>query len=220
MKRLKITGGDIIAPDGILEGGCVLVEGDRIAAVSQSDIPAADAQELDATGCVVSPGFVETHCHGGGGFDFMDATTEAFEGAALLHARHGTTTLYPTSVAGSLPDTRRLIDAFLSLPDTLRQMVRMPGLHLEGPYVAVSQKGALDERYITDPVPEDFMPLLETGSIRRWTIAPERPGALAMGDALRARGVLPSMGHSECTFDEAEAARDHGFTHVTHLYSG
>jgi N-acetylglucosamine-6-phosphate deacetylase len=220
MECLKITGGNVIAPDGILENGCVLIEDGRIAAVSPADIPAPGVPALDAGGCYVSPGFVETHCHGGGGFDFMDGTVEAFEGAALLHLRHGVTTLYPTSVACGRDDMLRLARVFSALPDSLRRQIRMPGLHLEGPYVAVGQKGALDERYITNPRPEDYLPVLETGVIRRWMVAPELPGAREMGDTLAALGVLPSMGHTECTFDQAGAAREHGFRHVTHLYSG
>lgn len=220
MERIKITGGDVLTPQGIYSRGCVIVEDGRIAVVSVADIPAADARVVDASGCYVSPGFIETHCHGGGGHDFMDGTAEALEGAALLHLRHGVTTLYPTTVAGETQSIRRLLTLFAGRSPALRRRVHMPGVHLEGPYVSVRQKGALDERYITDPDPAVYRPLAETGLIRRWTIAPERPGALDMGDYLAARGILPSMGHTECTFAQAEAARSHGFTHVTHLYSG
>ncbi|HCA33731.1 MAG TPA: N-acetylglucosamine-6-phosphate deacetylase, partial [Lachnospiraceae bacterium] len=98
---------------------------------------------------------------------------------------------------------------------------RFLGLHLEGPYVSPQQAGAQDPKYIRRPDPAEYKMLADACPyIVRWTIAPEVEGALQMAEFLRGRGILPSIGHSNATYDQVKEAVKHGFTHVTHLYSG
>ena len=97
---------------------------------------------------------------------------------------------------------------------------KLLGLHIEGPYIAKSQCGAQDPRFIRNPDPAEYNELLNAcPHILRWTIAPELPGAREMGLALLARGVLPSIGHSEADSEAVRAAIPCGYRHVTHLYS-
>ena len=75
---LKIFNGTVITPNRIIREGCVLIHQGVIAAVSESNIVAADAVEIDARGKYVAPGFIDIHVHGGGGHDFMDGSETAF----------------------------------------------------------------------------------------------------------------------------------------------
>jgi len=177
---------------------------------------------FDFSGKYISPGWIDTHQHGGGGFDYMDGTPEAFIGAAELHARHGTTTILPTTL--TCPDAE-LFNAFRVLREVQKTDyagATLYGMHLEGPYFSRTQKGAQDPSYLKTPTREHYQKILEqaNGCIVRWTVAPELPGALELGDALRAAGIRVSMGHSDATLEEAREAMAHGYTHLTHFYSG
>ena len=97
----------------------------------------------------------------------------------------------------------------------------MPGLHLEGPYFAMGQRGAQDPKQLRNPDPAEYMQILENcRHVLRWSSAPELPGALELGEELRRRNILAAIGHSDAGWEEVEAAWKAGYTHVTHLYSG
>jgi cytosine/adenosine deaminase-related metal-dependent hydrolase len=64
-KRVLLHGGHVLTMDpglGDIYAGDVLIEDDRIAAVAPS-VDAGDAEVVDATGCIVIPGFVDSHRH-------------------------------------------------------------------------------------------------------------------------------------------------------------
>jgi len=215
----RIKNGRVILRDGVAENTYVYLEDGLIAAVTQDEKP-FDA-EIDAAGRYVSPGFVEIHTHGGGGADFLDGTVEAFRTASELHARHGVTTLIPTATSGELEATFALNDAFEEAAANNPKGADMPGLHLEGPYFAYGQRGAQDPRHLRNPQPEEYNRILDRcPKILRWSVAPELPGALEMGQELKRRGILAAIGHSDAGYAEVEAAWNAGYTHVTHLYSG
>jgi len=226
-RRILIRGGTLVTPSQVLPGGAVLVEGSRISAVFPDERetrawraanPEA-AEVLDAAGDYVLPGFVDLHCHGGGGFDFMDGDAESIVRASRSHLEHGTTSILPTTLASSRPALDACLAAFSKAksepgcPDFL-------GLHLEGPYFAQAQRGAQDPAHIRNPDPDEYLSILDASAdIARWTLAPELPGALAMAEELLRRRILPSIGHSDATYEETCRAFDAGFTLVTHLYS-
>jgi N-acetylglucosamine-6-phosphate deacetylase len=215
----RIKNGRVVLPGGIAEDTYVYLEDGLILAVVKGEIPFD--QEIDAAGRYVSPGFVEIHTHGGGGADFLDGTVEAFRTAAELHARHGVTTLIPTATSGELEATFALNDAFEAAAADNPNGADMPGLHLEGPYFAYGQRGAQDPRHLRNPQPEEYNQILDRcKKILRWSVAPELPGALELGQELKKRGILAAIGHSDAGYAEVEAAWNNGYTHVTHLYSG
>jgi len=207
----------LVLPDRVTPGS-VLIEGGRIAEVltGQGRPCAENASAIDLRGQYLAPGFVEIHSHGAGGADFMDGTPEAFIRAAECHLRHGVTTLFPTSVAAGFDGIMQFLRTFKQVKGP-----QLPGVHLEGPYLNMEMRGAIDPRYIRSPDPAEYEALLEfaDGDIRRWTAAPELPGAPEFGDALVKRGILPSTGHTNAGYAEIAEAFWHGFTHFTHLYS-
>ena len=188
--------------------------------VSPPAVPGLEDTVIDACGQFLSAGFVDIHTHGGGGADFLDATSEAFLTVAQTHARHGTTTLLPTATSSTAEEALKMFDAFQKASAENPLGADMPGIHLEGPYFSPKQCGAQDPAHLRTPEPAEYNVLLDAcDRILRWSAAPELPGSTAIAAALKARGVLPSIGHSDAEFDEAIAAFEAGFTHVTHLYS-
>lgn len=97
----------------------------------------------------------------------------------------------------------------------------MPGLHMEGPYLSLEYKGAMNEKFLRDPDPSEYTSLINDypGTILRWTVAPELPGAMKMGTYLADHGICASIGHSSAEYSQVKEAFYHGYTHVTHLFS-
>jgi N-acetylglucosamine-6-phosphate deacetylase len=221
MRQIKIINGRFLTPRRLLQHATLLVSGGKIVDIREGDIEAPEAMILDARGNYVAPGFIDLHVHGGGGHDFMDGTDEAFEGVARLHVRHGTTAMTPTTLSAGKEELLTVLDTYERV---CRRGVsggaQFIGMHLEGPYFAMGQRGAQDSRYIRDPDPAEYRELVARfPGIRRWSTAPELPGALEMGDWLRQKGILPAWAHTDATYDEILDAYQHGYTHATHLYS-
>ena len=176
---------------------------------------------IDANGAYLSAGFIDLHTHGGAGHDFMDGTVGAFLGAAELHAAHGTTTLLPTATSGSYEETCAMFDILDQAQAQNTHGADMPGLHLEGPYFSPAQAGAQDPRFLKTPKPDEYLPILNsTDKLLRWSAACELDGAMEFADACREHGVLCAIGHSDADLATVEEALKHGYTHLTHLYSG
>lgn len=222
-KRIKIIGGTVITPMRQLSGYEVVIAGGVIESVTPRDAATdAGCEMIDAAGHTVVPGLIDLHVHGGGGHDFMDATVEAFHGAAYMHARHGTTTLLPTSLSCPTGDLLEMIAAYRQAVALPWEGANMPGLHLEGPYFSPAQAGAQDMACITPPVADDVAAILAAaqGCILRWSSAPELPGAMPFARKLRANGILNAIGHSDADDTVVAEAVENGYTHITHLYSG
>lgn len=218
MARYILTNARIITPFRILEGGNVYVEDGKIVHVGETDM--ADAQVIDAGGCYVSPGFIDLHVHGGGGADFMDGTPEAFLTIAETHARYGTTALVPTTLTAETDDLLATLDAYTAARRVNTRGAAFLGMHLEGPYFALSQRGAQDPRYIRNPDPAEYQRILDySPDIVRWSAAPELPGALAFGRCLKERGILAALAHTDAVYDEVVAAVESGYSLATHFYS-
>lgn len=218
----QIVNGKILTPFRTLHNKCIVVQDGLIQAVVDEESIDPSLPVIDACGKYIAPGFIDIHVHGGGGHDFMDSTEEAILGPAIVHARHGTTSLTPTTVACGPDRLKKFITAYESaIRHTEHGGANLLGIHIEGPYFAQTQKGAQDGRYITVPIPRDYNEILSlTDHIVRWDAAPELPGSHSFGDALLRAGVLASIAHSDATFEQAMEALEHGFNHVTHFYSG
>lgn len=216
---IAICNAVLLTPFRMLKG-CLLLEGEKIAGFSSS-VPAEADQVIDAQGCYVSPGFIDLHTHGGGGADYMDGTEEAFYTAGLTHLEHGTTALLPTTLTCSDEELYQLFGTFERVLHSDFIGPAFLGLHLEGPYFAPAQKGAQDARYLKIPTPEHYLPILDACPyIRRVSVAPELSGAMELGMELQKRGILASIGHTDAEYDDVLRAVEHGYSFLTHFYSG
>lgn len=208
-----------VVGNGLVRLADLCVENGRIVAIGESG-KLKGGTCINAKGLYLSHGFIDIHVHGGGGHDFMDGTEEAWRGAAALHLRHGTTALVPTAMAATPKALADTLAAYARWQQGFPDGARFLGLHLEGPYIAPQQAGAQNPAFLHAPDAGEYTALLQrTSDIARWTIAPELPGALELGDALLQAGVLPCIGHSDATFSQVCAALSHGYRHITHLYS-
>ena len=219
-QRLKIYNGKIITPYGIISNGTVLVEGTTIIAVSEKNIEARDAIEIDAQGKYISPGFIDIHVHGGGGYDFMDGTETAFLKIAETHTQYGTTAMLPTTLTSTKEEMLQTLAAYEDADRNNINGAQFLGMHLEGPYFAMNQRGAQDPRYIRDPDPEEYKDILSRSScVKRWSAAPELKGAIEFGKYVTSKGVLPSVAHTDAIYEDVIQAFENGYTLATHLYS-
>lgn len=215
---LKIKNGILVQQT--LEEKNLYIENGKIAAITREELPWDT--ELDARGCYVCPGFIDTHVHGGGGTHFMNGP-EAIRAAARVHLLHGTTAICPTSMTASYEQTRQMVLDYKAVAQDSGKngLPHFMGLHMEGPYIAPSQAGAQPPAWIYPPKASEYNELLALGegSIRKWTFAPELPGAEAFCDTLVKNRVLPCMGHTDGTWEDVQRCYDHGATWLTHFYS-
>lgn len=217
---IKIFNGNIITPDKIIDGGSILIQSNKIAAISNNNIEVTDCIEIDAKGKYISPGFIDIHVHGGGGHDFMDGTENAFLTIAATHAKFGTTSMLPTTLTGTKESMLQILGVYEGANQNNVNGAQFLGMHLEGPYISMNQKGAQDPRYIRDPLPEEYEEILSQFScIKRWSAAPELKGAIEFGRYVKSKGVLPALAHTDAVYDEVVKAFENGYTLATHLYS-
>lgn len=199
----------------------VIVADGRIVAVCDHAEPDEDALVVDGRGLYLSPGFIDLHVHGGGGRSVMEGTDDAIIAMTNAHARRGTTSLLPTTLSMPIADTCAAARAVVRCIGDPRLEGTILGLHLEGPCLSMQQSGAQSPDALLVPAKTDLSPLMDfIPWLGMMGVAPELDGALALGDTLAAHGVVASIAHSDATYDEAVAATRHGFSDVTHLYSG
>lgn len=221
MSRLKIYNANIISPFRIITGGSLVIENGRILSVHTQDADGEFGDLIDAGGKFVSPGFIDIHIHGGGDADFMDATPDAFQKISAVHARYGTTSMMPTTLSCGHDDLINTLESYKIASKNRINGASFLGMHIEGPYFAMNQRGAQDARYIRNPDPTEYKTLVhEFPEIKRWSAAPELPGAIEFAYFMKSNGVLPALAHTDATYDEVIRGFEAGFSLATHLYSG
>jgi len=204
--------GRIVTPDGIVNG-TLIVDGDRFEGILE--------REGEPTGWVL-PGFVDVHCHGGGGFSLANGDPESARGAAAFHASRGTTTL----VASLVSSTHGfLLDATRALKPLVADGT-LAGVHYEGPYISTAKCGAHRVEVLRDPDLAELTELIEAGrlegsggAVKMVTIAPELNGALEAIEFLDQRGVVPAIGHTNASYEQTAAGIDAGAQAATHLFN-
>jgi N-acetylglucosamine-6-phosphate deacetylase len=210
----------LILPDGLFPHGWVYVEAGRILSAGEPFGGYQSATHIDLKGMYLCPGFVDLHVHGGDGADFMDGTAEAFRTACRCHARHGTTSLTPTSTVARTADYLRFLELCGELYGDVPGGARIVGCHFYGPYFARPAKGCHPDQDFLTPDEENAAAFLKLADRLPLvvTVAPEIPNAEWLVRAGTARGVRFNAGHSHATFGQMEAAVSWGVRHVDHLF--
>ncbi|HRE52958.1 MAG TPA: N-acetylglucosamine-6-phosphate deacetylase [Flavitalea sp.] len=219
-QRLKIINGKIITPRRIIPNGTILVESGKIVAVEEGNIEANDAVVVDAGGKYVSPGFIDIHIHGSAGADFMDGEEAAFLTIAEANTKNGTTAMTPTTLTSEKEGLLHTLDLYESANKKNAKGAQFLGMHLEGPYFALNQRGAQDPRYIRNPDPAEYKEVIAySKNIARWSAAPELKGAIEFGQYCCSKGIMPAIAHTDAIYEDVIKAFDNGYTLATHMYS-
>lgn len=210
-------GGKIVLPDTVKTGLDILVDNGKIVSlVPQGSVHTPEIVPLN--GAYIAPGFIDIHCHGGGGAEFIDGTPEAYKTACAIHAKHGTRVIFPTVSATDYATMVKALEAAEQAKDACDCI--LGGVHLEGPYLSPAMTGGQAGEYVKKPLREEYTALTERfgGVIARWTYAPEEDDGRFL-EALVSHGIIPSTGHSAAEYPCLQAAFRAGNRLVTHLYS-
>lgn len=175
---------------------------------------------IDVKNKFLSPGFVDIHTHGGGGYDFMDGGLEAIYEASRAHMKYGTTSIVPTTITSTKESLFDFLELFNQIELQKEGYPNILGLHLEGPYFAYEQRGAQDPRYLRNPDKDEYMEALKrTERILRWSFAVELDGASDFLKTLREHNIVSSLAHSNATCEEVLESYESGLAALTHFYS-
>jgi N-acetylglucosamine-6-phosphate deacetylase len=166
---------------------------------------------------VAVPGFVDLQVNGFGDVDFLAADVDGYRHAADVLLSTGVTAFQPTLVTSPIGDTVDAIDVVAKARPEVR--ARILGVHLEGPFICPTFKGAHDERWIIGPDLAVAERLCAGGMVTTMTIAPELPGGFELLRWLHSHGVLVSVGHTDADAATAHEAFDLGARSVTHLHN-
>ena len=215
---IRIKSDRIITPGGIYDG-YVYFDGGIISDLSKEALPADTC--YDCTGKYVSPGFIDIHTHGAGGFPFLDGTAEDVINGCNFHLLHGTTSILPTVSASPVSNMRAAVENIAAAMNDPRTLPNIIGAHLEGPYLSKDQCGAQCTDFITPPIKRDYEALVrDLGKyIARWTYAPENDEGGEFCDFITKNSIVASAGHTSATIYDMKKAKEHGCSLITHLYS-
>lgn len=212
-----LINGRIITDGKILDGYDIVTDSGRITAIVPHS--AAHGECIDLNGQYISAGFIDIHCHGGDGAEFIDATAEAFQTAAAVHAAHGTRILFPTISATDFDTMIRVLECFRKVKDSCA--LEMPGIHFEGPYLALEMCGGQAPEIIRPIDREEYSYILKNYGdlIARWSYAPEKDPDNAFADELKKCGIVSATAHSSAEYSDICRALSAENRLITHLYS-
>jgi N-acetylglucosamine-6-phosphate deacetylase len=173
-----------------------------------------DALHFDA---MAIPGFIDTHCHGGGGYFFSDQDPEKVESIAKFHLEHGTTTLFASLVSEDVVT----LDSQVKRLGSLLPLSTIAGIHLEGPWISPQFNGAHDPGSLRTPDHSEIKKLFDAsnGKLLSVTIAPELNHAIEIIALLESLGVTVALGHTDANAEQTLSAINVGARVVTHFYS-
>ena len=207
MKTL-IKNAKIITSTAVLKGQYLTFTDGVIDYIGTEEVAADEV--IDAAGGYLVPGFIDIHCHGGDGLEFMDASVEEIGKIAEFHKSHGTTTLFATTLAADDGETREALDTYTKYRESHPNST-IYGIHLEGPWLNPAQCGAQNTSYMKLPNAEELRELKEKYPfIYKVGAAPEREGGAEFGEMGKKLGIVMSPAHTDGTFSDMEEALKSG----------
>ena len=214
-----IRGGTVCTPDGMQQAD-LLVDNGCITAVGEG-LTAPGAQEVDATGLLVMPGFIDIHTHGAVGVDMNGADKEGLAKVSAFFASQGVTGFLPTLLTDSHEALLQYVHTIGMAAPEITDGAAVLGIHMEGPYLCAEYKGAMPEHLLQTPDFSKFMQYQKAsgGRIRRMTVSPEVEGVAHFIPKAVAEGVSVSIGHSGADYDPAWEAIRSGAACATHTFN-
>lgn len=176
---------------------------------------------IEGDGLFLSPGFIDIHIHGAGGFDTMDGSYEALNNISKAIAAHGTTAFLPTTMTCSIEDINKAMKAVKEAVERGTSGAEVLGVHLEGPFISKEAIGAQNPDFVLKPSVETFRKIADPyiDYVKEVTIAPELEGAEELIHYLKDKGIVASIGHTSAGYRKTIESISWGASHSTHLFN-
>ncbi|WP_029040412.1 N-acetylglucosamine-6-phosphate deacetylase [Cucumibacter marinus] len=205
---MPVFTGQVVTPIGI-ESARIIVEGDRIERIER--VPGQ-------RGSLIVPGFIDLHCHGGGGADVMEGA-ESVKRMAEVHTRHGTTSLLATTMTDSVEAVESALNGIGAAMNVAQPgSAAVLGVHLEGPFISPDKLGAQPDAAIPGDL-DLIKRWMALAPIRVVTCAPEADPEGTLTAFLNRSGVRVQIGHSDCSYETAARCFESGRHGVTHMFN-
>ena len=220
MAQLLIENAKIILPSSVLERGWLLIEDSKIKAFGIYNAPTFEADKvIDAEGKIMLPGFIDIHCHGAVGHDFMSATPEEISKIAEFYAKHGVTSFLATTHTQSHDKIYQAMQTINTAQTPNNTGARLLGVHMEGPYLNRDKAGAQYPEHVRLANRDEMQDLFDLDIIRLISLAPEfEENHWLIRECVR-RGIAVSVAHSSATYAQMQVAIELGITHATHTFN-
>lgn len=207
----------LVSPDLEIGNGALLLENGCIREVITPDrpLPAAGIV-IDGGGRIAMPGFFDIHSHGADGHDIGDNSAESVRHIARRKLQEGVTTWLPTTLTQS-PQTLLEIAGHCADYMASPEFCRVPGLHVEGPFINPENAGAQNPEFVRPPDFAELDKIHGTASVKIVSLAPEMPGALDLIRSAAGQGIVCSAAHTSATAADIAKAREAGLSHLTHF---
>ncbi|MDR0932635.1 MAG: N-acetylglucosamine-6-phosphate deacetylase [Victivallales bacterium] len=213
--RTLITDCRIVSAGLDINSGAILIENDKISALyTKGDtLPNAD-KVIKGDGLIAMPGFIDTHCHGRNNADFCDGSVDGVNTIARGKLEEGVTSLLPTTL--TLPETE-LSAALEAIAQHDQKGCKLPGVHLEGPFINVHCLGAQNPDYVQLPDVSLVKRLNAIYPVRKVSFAAELEGADKLTAELCSMGIVPSCVHSAANYAQFERCYTQGMRNLSHF---
>ncbi len=221
-EQLIITGPKIYLEHAVLPTGTVTIEHEHVSDIQPKKIKTKKSHVTLPDTWHLIPGMIDVHMHGAAGADFMDATPKTLATISKILPQEGITGFVPATMTVEPPGIETALrNANTYLSQAHADSAEMLGINLEGPFIAPAKAGAHDPEYSQEPNIKAIKRWQELapGLIKLVTIAPELPGSIETIKYLTKHNIAVSIGHSNATYQEAEAAIAAGAKHATHLFN-
>lgn len=214
-----ISNGTMVSEDKLLSNSTVAISGGKILSLEQMKSSLA-VESIDATGLIITPGFIDLHVHGADGADILDCNPASLQRIAEYHGRRGTTSMLATIAPSTI---QRMVLALETVAgeNTPGMGSAIVGANLEGPFLNRLHVGALGITFLRQPDQQVMKELLAAGQgkVKIVSLAPELEGAIEIVELLSLCGVIPSLGHSGANFNQTLIAAKKGLKHITHIFN-